>query len=62
MARDALGLIGFGGDQDIDRVADDVDADEDDHRHREHDEDRLDQSPQQPGGHQEGSIRVTPSL
>ena len=48
---DALSLIGFRRDQNIDRIADDVHADEHDHRHREDDETCLEQPANHPGDH-----------
>ena len=55
----AFGLVRLGRDQDIDRIADHVHADEHDHRHRKHDEQRLDQPPDQPGCH---SVSRAPEL
>ena len=47
----ALGLVGLGRDQDVDRIADDVHADEHDDRHRQDDETGLEQSADGPGDH-----------
>ena len=44
-------LVHVLADQDVDRVADGMQADEDDQRHRHHHEQRLQQPAQQPAGH-----------
>ena len=47
----ALGLVGLGAHQDLDRVADDVDAEEDDHRHDRNHQAGLHQASDEECGH-----------
>ena len=52
----ALDLVGIGAHEDVDRVADEIDADEDEQRHREQHRDRLQQAPDDVGRHERADM------